>query len=116
MLEMAIEGAALFATRVYMKYILESLREPAVWGLFMPVLAEHSKSSPRWGEFLNAVLITVLAVRLACYSGGHQGLIAHLATSKERDGAGRRDHPWAVNVVHNLLDFLADHPHTNDRV
>src|SRR5947208_16413106 len=68
------------------------------------------------GESLNAVLIIVLAIRLAFYGGGHQGLIAHLATSNERDRGGCRDHPWAVNVVHNLLDFLADHPHTNDRV
>jgi hypothetical protein len=68
------------------------------------------------GEFLNAVLIIVPAIRLAFYGGGHQGLIAHLATSNERDGGGCRDHPWAVNVVHNLLDFLADHSHTNDRV
>ena len=39
-----------------------------------------------------------------------------LATSKERDGGGDVDHPWAVNVVHNLPDFLAAHLHTNDRV
>ena len=68
------------------------------------------------GEFLNAVPIIVLAIRLAVYGGAHQGLIAHLATPNERDRGGCRDHPWAVNVVHNLLDFLADHPHTNDRV
>jgi hypothetical protein len=47
-------------------------------------------------------------------SGGHWGLLAHLATSNKRDGRGGVDHPGAVNVVHNLLDFFADHLHTND--
>jgi len=63
----------------------------------------------------NAVLTIVPAISLPTGGGKHH-LIAHLATSNERDGRGCRDHPWAVNVVHNVLDFLADHLHTNDRV
>jgi hypothetical protein len=74
------------------------------------------KATAKLDEFLETrVLTIVLAVSLPTGDARHH-LIAHLATSTERDGTGDRDHPWAVNVVHNLPDFLADHLHTNDRV
>ena len=66
------------------------------------------------GEFLETRFSQSFEIRLADWRGGHRDLIAHLATSNERDGDRCLDHPRAVNVVHNSLDFLADHPHTND--
>ena len=90
-----------------------------VLGVFTLVLAKHSKSPPSWANSWKRVSHShsvILAISRADWGEGIGLNRAHLATSNERDGGGCRDHPWAVNVVHNLLDFLADHPHTNDRV
>jgi hypothetical protein len=85
-------------------------------GFFGWSVAESFRNRASVVNFWKRVLTVILAISVANWGEGIGSNRASLATASERDGGGCVNDPWAVNVVHNLLDFLADNLHTNDRI
>ena len=109
---------------LYFEPKYEEFRQRTIWSLsnaftsaFEELESDFSIPGDRQaGRVSGRVLTVILAISPADWGEAIGLNRARLATSNGRDGGGCLDHPWAVNVVHNLLDSLADHLHTNDRV